>query len=235
MAKKIDETNGTLLLKPIARIHTDFPSKFGLPRQGEVSPLLKGLIVFEKEFRKEGILRGLEEFSYVWLIWGFSEEEDSPFSPTIRPPKLGGNTRVGVFASRSPNRPNPIGLTCAKIEEINLDGKDAPTLLVSGVDMEDNTPIYDIKPYVPYADSFPEAKGGFSKPSQAIHLDVVFLNDCDKILSPEKREVLISVLSQDPRPGYKHDSERIYGFSFSNYTVRFKVEEEKRIIVLSIA
>ncbi len=234
MAKKIKEKTGELLLKPIAYIHTDFPSKFALPRQGEVSSAVKGLITFEREFRKEGILRGLETFSHVILIWGFSQEEEGPFSPTIRPPKLGGNKRVGVFASRSPNRPNPLGLTIAKIEKINTESKGGPYLYLSGVDLMDHTPIYDIKPYVPYADCFPEAKGGFAKPSQSINLEVAFENGCDSLLSQEKKEELVSVLSQDPRPGYKHDSERIYAFPFLTYTIRFRVEEEKRIVVLEI-
>ena len=225
-----------LLIRPIAYIRTDFPTKFGIPRQGNIVSSLKGKIVFEEEFRKEGILRGLEEFSHIWLIWGFSlEKQKKEFSPTIRPPKLGGNTRVGVFASRSPNRPNPLGLSAVKIEKIENDTKEGPVILVSGCDLADHTPIYDIKPYIPYSDAIPDAKEGYTKMTRSISpLKVIFPEELKKKVPEDRLPSLLEILSQDPRPGFQHNEKRIYGFSFAGKEVRFHVLKEETLIVDSI-
>ena len=216
-----------LVIKPIAYIHTDFPTKFGIPRQGDVVSSLTGTIVFEEEYRKEGILRGLEEFSHLWLIWGFSDfESKKEFSPTIRPPKLGGNQRVGVFASRSPNRPNPLGISAVKIESIITTGKESPIIKVSGVDLMDKTPIYDIKPYIPFSDAIMDAKEGYTvytrnKPL----LKVIIPEEVKEKIPSDKLNSLMEVLAQDPRPRYHDDPERIYGMPFLDLDIRFRVEE----------
>ena len=217
-------------LKIIARIRTDFPTKFGLPRQSGLAEELCGTIVFEKEFRTPDALRGLEDFSHIWLIWGFSEgfvsasDRDGTWSPTVRPPRLGGNRRMGIFATRSPNRPNPIALSCVKIESIEKTDRDGHVIHVSGIDMMDGTPIYDIKPYLPHTESIPDAKGGFAIPASEHSLQV----ECDEeildIIPSEKRDALIAVLSEDPRPSYQNDPEREYGFPFAGFEVKFKVD-----------
>lgn len=232
MKKQLFES---LTIKPIAHIKTDFPEKFGLPRQGEIVPDLPGKIIFEDEFRKEGILRGLEEFSHLWLIWGFSGfEKKKEFAPTVRPPKLGGNEKIGVFASRSPNRPNPIGLSVVKIKSISYEGKDSPIIYVTGVDMMDGTPIYDIKPYLPYCDSIPDAKEGYTKETRNHPLLDVSIPESEKEKLPEdKISILMKVLAEDPRPGFRHDEKR-YGFPFAGMEVKFHVEQEKTVIVDSI-
>ena len=217
-------------LKIIARIRTDFPTKFGLPRQSGLAEELCGTIVFEKEFRTPEALRGLEDFSHIWLIWGFSEgfasasDRDGTWSPTVRPPRLGGNRRMGIFATRSPNRPNPIALSCVKIESIEKTDRDGHVIHVSGIDMMDGTPIYDIKPFLPHTESIPNAKGGFAIPASEHSLQV----ECDEeildIIPSEKRDALIAVLSEDPRPSYQNDPEREYGFPFAGFEVKFKVD-----------
>ena len=213
-------------VKTIATIHTDFPTKFGVPRQSGLSNAT-GLVVFEPEFRQPDALRGIEEYTHLWLLWGFSEvrQESCTWKATVRPPRLGGNERVGVFACRSPYRPNPIGLSCVKLERILSHEKYGMCLLVSGVDMMDKTPIYDIKPYLPYVDAHPEASGGFAHEKQEYHLEVHVSDERIEKIPEEKRETLIQILSQDPRPSYQNDSERVYGMEFAGFEVKFRGEE----------
>ena len=212
-----------LELKTIAHIHTEFPTKFGIPRQSGIIDSLKGTIVFEPEYRNPEAVRGLEEFSHLWLIWEFSEAQRETWSPTVRPPRLGGNVRKGVFATRSPFRPNPIGLSSVKLEKIEMDPKLGPVLHVSGADLMDGTPIYDIKPYIVYTDSHPEAVSGFaSKPAEYL-LEVFFPEDLLQQVPEAQRESLIAVLAHDPRPQYQDDPERIYGMAFALLEIKFKV------------
>lgn len=212
-------------MKVIARIHTEFPTKFGIPRQSGIIESLKGTIVFEPEYRYPDAVRGLEEFSHVWLIWEFSEAKRDTWSPTVRPPRLGGNTRKGVFATRSPFRPNPIGLSSVKLEKIEMDPKLGPVLHVSGADLMDDTPIYDIKPYIAYTDSHPEAICGFaSKPAECL-LEVDFPKKLLNQVPETLHESLIAVLAHDPRPQYQNDPERVYGISFGGLEIKFKVQE----------
>lgn len=210
-------------MKTIAHITTDFPTKFGLPRQSGLIEEIQGKIIFEPEYRVAQAFRGLEDFSHIWLLWQFSEAVRDSWSPTVRPPLLGGNTRMGVFATRSPFRPNPIGLSCVRLEKIELDSPDGPVLLVSGSDLMDGTPIYDIKPYLPYADSHPEASAGFTQTLEKRQLSVVFPDGLLGRIPAEKRSALLAVLAQDPRPSYQHDPERVYGFGFGNSEIRFTV------------
>lgn len=210
-------------LKVIARIHTDFPTKFGIPRQSGLVDDLEATIVFEPQYRNPDALRGLEGFSHIWLIWEFSQALRDKWSPTVRPPRLGGNTRMGVFATRSPFRPNPIGLSCVRLERIELNTDLGPVLHVCGSDLMDNTPIYDIKPYLPYTDSHPDAVGGFAQPLRDYALEVNFPDEYLQMIPQDKREALIGVLSQDPRPSYQNDPERVYGFNFAGFDIRFKV------------
>ena len=209
----------------IAHIRTDFTTKFGIPRQSGIIDALKAEIRFTPEYRDPSALRGLEDFTHIWLIWEFSEAVRDKWSPTIRPPRLGGNKRVGVFATRSPFRPNPIGLSCVKLEKIELSTPDGPVIHVSGADLMDGTPIYDIKPYIPYADCRPEASGGFSDAVREYALDVDFPEELLQRMPESKHAAIIEVLSQDPRPGYRHDDpERVFGVAFAGYDVRFIVE-----------
>lgn len=225
-----------LLLKPIAKIHTDLPEKFGLPRQSGIVPELCGEIVFEKEFRNDDALRGLDGYSHLWLIWGFSlgfasSGENRDWSPTVRPPRLGGNTRVGVFATRSPNRPNPIGLSVVKIESIDVTSARGTVIRVSGIDMADGTPIYDIKPYLPHVDSISSATGGFASQVDGAKLTVRDPeNELSKI-AEDKRAALISLLEEDPHPSYKADPERVYGFPYAGFEVSFKTDGKSLTIV----
>ena len=213
-------------LETIARIRTDFPSKFGIPRQSGIVDALKGTVVFEPKYRDATALRGLEGFSHIWLIWEFSESVMEEWSPTVKPPRLGGNRRVGVFATRSPFRPNPLGLSCVKLDGIALSTSDGPLLHVSGVDLMDGTPIFDIKPYIPYADSHPEATGGFTDGMVIDYLEIDFPEAWLALIPKDKREALFEVLRQDPRPGYRHgDSERRYGVAFAGFDVRFTVSD----------
>lgn len=210
-------------MKIIARISTDLPSKFGLPRQSGLVDGIVGRIVFEREYRNPEAFRGLEDFSHIWLLWQFSEALRDGWSPTVRPPMLGGNKRVGVFATRSPFRPNSIGLSSVKLEKIEYTADEGPVLYVSGCDLMDGTPIYDIKPYLAYTDSHPDAVGGFTQslPERSLNVNV-----SDELLSrvpAEKRSTLTAILAQDPRPSYQNDGERIYGFGFAGFEVRFFV------------
>ena len=210
----------------IARIRSDFPTKFGIPRQSGLVGELKATIVFEPEYRNPDALRGLEEFSHIWLIWQFSEAVRDKWSPTVRPPRLGGNARMGVFATRSPFRPNAIGLSCVKLESIQKDPKLGTVLVVSGADLMDGTPILDIKPYLPYADSHPEALGGFTGNVGGKVLKVDFPTELLAQVPEDKREALIGVLSRDPRPSYQHDPNRVYGMAFGGVEVSFSVDGE---------
>ena len=219
-----------LTFKIIARIKSDFREKFGIPRQSGIVQNLRSTIRFEPEFRNADALRGLEGFSHLWIMWIFSENIRSTWSPTVRPPRLGGNKRLGVFATRSSFRPNPIALSCVKIEQINLDGADGPEIIVSGADLMDGTPIVDIKPYLPYTDAHPEAMGGFADAVRQIKLHVKETDVLRKV-STNKRSALIEVLEQDPRPAYQNDPERTYGFTFANYEIKFKVQDDELEVV----
>ncbi len=209
----------------IARVRNDFPTKFGLPRQSGLVPQMLSTIVFEKEYRVPEALRGLEGFSHLWLIWGFHKAQKDGWSPTVRPPRLGGNTRMGVFATRSPFRPNPIGLSVVKLENIVRDSENGTVLVVSGADMMDGTPVYDIKPYIPYADCHPEAVGGFTQTTEKRRVDVVIPSGLTQMLPPEKMDALMGILREDPRPAYQEDPERVYGFAYAGFNVRFRVSE----------
>lgn len=213
----------------IARIHTDFSSKFGIPRQSGLADT-KGVIVFEPEYRNADALKGIEAYSHLWLIWEFSESVCDKWHPTVRPPRLGGNERLGVFATRSPFRPNPIGLSCVKLESIQKTTEEGIVLLVSGADMLDRTPIYDIKPYLPYADAHPEARGGFAEQKKENKLEVIIPDEWKDSIPVEHREVLRQILSQDPRPSYQNDPERIYGMEYAGMDVRFRVKDSVLII-----
>ncbi|MGN1001825.1 MAG: tRNA (N6-threonylcarbamoyladenosine(37)-N6)-methyltransferase TrmO [Oscillospiraceae bacterium] len=212
-------------MKVIARMESDFATKFGIPRQSGVVEQLRSRIVFEPEYRNPDALRGMEGFSHLWLIWQFSEAVRGDWSPTVRPPRLGGNVRMGVFATRSPFRPNPIGLSCVKILGIEHDREKGDCILVGGADLMDGTPIYDIKPYAPYADCHPEALGGFASAEWIRELNVVFPDDLLNKLPPEKREGLLGVLKNDPRPSYHRDPERVYGMDFGGRNIKFTVSE----------
>lgn len=216
--------------KVIARIKSDFPEKFGIPRQSGLLPNLRSTIRFEPEFRNADALRGLEGFSHLWILWIFSENVRDTWSPTVRPPRLGGNKRLGVFATRSSFRPNPIAMSCVKIEEIRLGGSNGPEVIVSGADLMDGTPIVDIKPYLPFADSVPEAKGGFAESVKGNNLEVEIPSTLLEKIPAEKREALMQLLGQDPRPHYQDDSERMYGFNFSGFEIKFKVSGSKLTI-----
>ena len=207
----------------IARIRTDFPTKFGIPRQSGLVKELQGRIVLEPEYRNPEAVRGLEDFSHVWLIWEFSESKRDGWSPTVRPPKLGGNIRKGVFATRSPFRPNPIGLSAVKLEKVDIHPELGPVLHVSGADLMDGTPIYDIKPYIPYADCIPDAKGGFTRETDNSLLEVIFPENLLEIIPFEKQKAVMQILAFDPRPSYQEDDERIYGVEFAGFDVRFRV------------
>lgn len=217
----------------IARIHTDFPTKFGIPRQSGLVEDLKAEIVFEPEYRNPDALRGIEEFSHLWLIWEFSEAVRDTWSPTVRPPRLGGNKRIGVFATRSPFRPNAVGLSCVRLESVDLHTDRGPVLTVSGADLMDGTPIYDIKPYLPFADSHPEALGGYTDQTKEYELQVEFPEQLERLVSVEKRKALRAVLAHDPRPSYQNDPERIYGMEFAGYEVKFRVQD-RTLRVISI-
>ena len=212
-------------IKPIAHIHTQFPEKFGVPRQSGLARALKGRIVFEPEYRNQDALRGLDGFSHIWLIWEFSANRStSPWQPTVRPPRLGGNVHMGVFATRSPFRPNPLGLSCVKIDSIELSTSDGPVINVFGADLMDGTPIYDIKPYIRYADSRPEAVCGYVDDLEERSLKVVFPSELSaKITDSEIIPALVETLRLDPRPSYHDDPHREYGLSFAGYNIMFHV------------
>ncbi len=210
--------------RTIARVRSDFPEKFGIPRQSGILKSLKSTIVFEPEFRNADALRGLEDFSHLWILWIFSENIRDGFCPTVRPPRLGGNRRMGVFATRSSFRPNPLALSVVKIEKIEM-SPDGPLIVVSGADMMDGTPIVDIKPYLPLADSIPDATGGFTDKLNFTPLTVQFPQSELEKIPKEKRDSLIKILSEDPRPAYQKNADRIYGFRFSNWNIKFTVAE----------
>ena len=218
-------------MKTIARIHTDFPTKFGIPRQSGIVASLQGKIVFEPEYRIPEAVRGLEDFSHIWLLWEFSEAVRDSWSPTVRPPRLGGNVRKGVFATRSPFRPNPIGLSSVRLEKVDIAPNLGPVLYVSGADLMDGTPIYDIKPYIAYTDSHPEAVSGFASTPAEYLLEVVFPEDLLQKIPENQRESLVDVLAHDPRPQYQDDPERIYGMAFGGMEVKFKVEGNRLVVV----
>ena len=215
---------------PIAHIRSDFSEKFGIPRQSGLVEELTANVVFTPEFRDPAALRGIGGFSHLWLIWEFSKARREGWSPTVRPPRLGGNQRMGVFATRSPFRPNPIGLSCVRLLEVRQDRALGPVLIVAGADLMDGTPTYDIKPYLPYADCKPDAAGGFASQPKEASLEV----DCPPALlarvPEEKRPALLAVLAQDPRPQYQNDPKRIYGMSFAGLEVRFQVVEGRLMV-----
>ncbi len=218
------------VIKPIARLRCDFDGKFGIPRQAGIVEALEGRIVFEPDYRRREALRGLEQFSHLWLIWQFSEAVREDWSPTARPPRLGGNTRLGVFATRSPFRPNALGLSCVKLLGIEDDPARGAVIRVGGADLMDGTPIYDIKPYLPYADCKPDALGGFALDAGET-LQVVFAPGTEALIPEEKRAALCGVLANDPRPRYQHDPDRVYGLSFAGKNVKFRVDGDRLTVI----
>ena len=215
----------------IARMKSDFPTKFGIPRQSSLVEQLHSTIVFEPEFRNPDALRGIEDFSHLWLIWQFSEAVRSGWSPTVRPPRLGGNTRLGVFATRSPFRPNNLGLSSVKLLQVEHTNAFGTVLHVAGADLMDGTPIFDIKPYIPYSDCRTDATGGFTDRAEDFILDVDFPATLLARIPETKREAAIAVLSHDPRPSYQRSADRIYGLSFAGVDIRFRVEEKMLHVV----
>jgi tRNA-Thr(GGU) m(6)t(6)A37 methyltransferase TsaA len=221
-------------IEPIAFFRSPLKSKFGIPRQGGLASSLSGQIVFEPVYRHAEAVRGLQSFSHLWLIWGFSANKHKAVGLTVRPPRLGGNERVGVFASRSPFRPNGLGLTCVYINKVEIDDKFGPVIHVSGADLMDGTPIYDIKPYIRYADSYPEARSGFVDATEWEQLKVEIPEHIESLFTKEELKGLYEVLSYDPRPQYHDDPTRVYGMPFSNYDVRFCVQEGTLRVVEAI-
>ena len=213
-------------MKIIARIHNDFKEKFGIPRQSGLCAEVKSRIVFESEYRNPDALRGIEGYSHLWLLWQFSQSVRRDWSPTVRPPRLGGNKRMGVFATRSPFRPNPIGLSSVKLEGVEQTEKEGAVLIVSGADLLDGTPIYDIKPYLAYTDSHPDAIGGFADPVREYALKVDICKELLAKIHISKQETIIKILEQDPRPSYQEDPEREYGMVFGDYEIFFKVDKD---------
>ena len=218
-------------IQVIARMHSDFATKFGIPRQSGLVEELRSTFVFEPEFRNADALRGIEDFSHLWIIWQFSEAVRQGWSPTVRPPRLGGNTRMGVFATRSPFRPNNLGLSCVKLLGVEHTADHGTVLHVGGADLMDGTPIFDIKPYIPYADCQPEATGGFTDTAGDFLLNVEFPTSLLEKLPEEKREAAIQVLSHDPRPSYQRKPDRIYGLTFAGFDLRFQVKEDILTVV----
>ena len=212
-------------MRPVARIESDFAEKFGIPRQSGLVDALCARVVFEPAYRDRSAVRGLEQFSHIWLLWQFSEVRQTGWSPTVRPPRLGGNTRVGVFATRSPYRPNPIGLSCVRLERVEQDEALGPVLWVRGADLLDGTPIYDIKPYIPFADCRPDASEGYTAQTRGYRLEVRCPEGLRAALPAGKWEALAGVLSGDPRPSYQEDPERVYGMKFAGYEVGFTVAD----------
>ncbi|MBO5701853.1 MAG: tRNA (N6-threonylcarbamoyladenosine(37)-N6)-methyltransferase TrmO [Clostridia bacterium] len=217
--------NGEMLIKPIAHIHCGYKEKFGIPRQSGLVDTVEAKIIFAPEYRNPDAFRGLEGYSHLWLLWQFSKAVRSEWSPTVRPPRLGGNMRMGVFATRSPYRPNPIGLSSVKLVSIELDTPKGPVLTVSGADLLDGTPIYDIKPYLAYTDSHPEALSGFALTSEAPKVEVVFSDTINEKIDEVLQNEITAILAEDPRPGYQDDPERIYTFKYADYEVSFKAGE----------
>ena len=218
-------------IKPIGYIKNAFPTKFGLPRQGGICKSMLATLVFEPEYRVPEALRGLERYSHVWIIWGFSENKVEQFSPTVRPPRLGGNTRMGVFATRSSFRPNSLALSCLKLEGIEKTEEYGHVLRLSGADMMDGTPVYDIKPYLPHIDSVPDALGGFSTEIEDYKKEVIIPPELETKLDPSLLPCLREALAEDPRPPYIEDTERIFGFRFDKYEIKFKVKEKTLTVI----
>ena len=216
----------TVNIQVIAKMHSDFPTKFGIPRQSNLVEELESTIVFEPEFRNSDALRGIEGFSHLWIIWQFSQAVRQEWSPTVRPPRLGGNIRLGVFATRSPFRPNNLGLSCVKLLGVEHTDNCGTVLRVAGADLMDGTPIFDIKPYIPYSDSFPTAVGGFTDSAEDFILDVQFPEHLLSMLPKNKQQAAIGVLSHAPRPSYQRKPGRIYGLSFAGFDIRFTVSEK---------
>lgn len=216
----------TMQLHPVAYMRSDFPSKFGIPRQSGLVEELRSMIVFEPEYRNDDALRGIEEYSHLWLIWQFSQAVRQDWSPTVRPPRLGGNVRMGVFATRSPFRPNHLGLSCVRLLEKRHTKEFGTVLVVGGADLMDGTPIFDIKPYIPYGDCIHQATGGFTDRVGDFLLKVDFPQELLEKLPPDKQAAAIGVLSHDPRPSYQNQPGRVYGLSFGGFDIRFTVEEE---------
>ena len=212
-------------ISPIAYIRTDLPTKFGCPRQSGLVNTLEARIIFEPLYRDPVAFRGMEGYSHLWLIWGFSENKRNTWASTVKPPRLGGNKRMGVFATRSPYRPNSLGLSSVELVRVEQDEKLGPVLVVTGADLMDGTPIYDIKPYLPFTDSHPEARGGFADEVKDYGLEVVFPDEWLNMIPAEKQEGLFGILAQDPRPSYQEDPDRIYGFNFLEFDVRFTVRD----------
>lgn len=211
-------------MKTIGKIYTDFDTKFGLPRQSGLCEELKGEIVFDSQFRRKEAFRGLEGFSHIWILWQFSESVRDKWSPTVRPPRLGGNKRMGVFATRSPFRPNNIGLSCVKLEKIDYDEEQSPVLYISGIDMMNGTPVYDIKPYIPIADCKFDATDGYTAMTKDYKIKVNFSESLCNLLPEDKRKAAIEMLSLDPRPSYIDDENRVFGVNFAGYDIRFNVK-----------
>lgn len=220
-----------LEIEPVAKIYNDFTTKFGIPRQGGLTDKVMSKIVFEKKFRNPDALRGIEEYSHLWLVWHFSQSHTDGFVPTVRPPKLGGNTRMGVFATRSPFRPNPLGLSCVKLERVVDDPNLGKILIVSGADIVNGTEIFDIKPYLAYCDCKTDATNGFALAQSEGTLEVEFENNALSELSEEKMEALVQILSQDPRPAYQNDPERVYVMPYGTQEISFKVSDGRVRVV----
>lgn len=217
-------------MKVIGHIRTDFPSKFGIPRQSGLIDSLKGKIILEPEYRNPQVNKGIEEFSHIWLLWEFSEAKKEHWSATVKPPRLGGKKRMGVFATRAPFRPNNIGLSCVKLDRVEQDEKDGPVLWVAGVDLLDGTPIYDIKPYIPLTDCHPEASEGYTRETKIHELKVEFPEELLNQYPEEKRQAVLGILAQDPRPTYFQDPERVYGVPFAGFDVKFRVDGDLLIV-----
>lgn len=217
-------------MKIIGHIRTDFPSKFGIPRQSGLIETLKGKIILEPEYRNPQVYKGIEQFSHIWLLWEFSEARKEHWSATVKPPRLGGKTRMGVFATRAPFRPNNIGLSCVKLDRVEQDEKDGPVLWVAGVDLLDGTPIYDIKPYIPLTDCHPEASEGYTKETKIHELNVEFPEELLNQYPEEKRQAVLGILAQDPRPTYFQDPERVYGVPFAGFDVKFRVDGDTLVV-----
>ena len=217
-------------MKVIGHIRTDFPSKFGIPRQSGLIDSLKGKIILEPEYRNPQVYKGIEEFSHIWLLWEFSEAKKEHWSATVKPPRLGGKKRMGVFATRAPFRPNNIGLSCVKLDRVEQDEKDGPVPWVAGVDLLDGTPIYDIKPYIPLTDCHPEASEGYTRETKIHELKVEFPEELLNQYPEEKRQAVLGILAQDPRPTYFQDPERVYGVPFAGFDVKFRVDGDLLIV-----
>lgn len=229
--------NESMTLAPIAYFRSPLTSKFGIPRQSGVVQGLQGRIVFEKAYRNNDAIRGMEDFDFLWIVWGFSANRHAAKGVTVRPPRLGGNEHLGVFATRSPYRPNPLGLSSVRIHHIEYEGKDAPVIHVLGADLMDGTPIYDIKPYLPYVDAHPEARGGFTDTHEWESLDVEIPDEMAEKFNAIELDSLRGILAQDPRPQYHNDPQRTYGFSFADREIKFRVDNvdgQPRVIVLDV-